>query len=95
VKKYIGAYFALLDGADAIIFTGGIGENAPPVRARICDSLTALGVRLDPARNEAARGVEAGISAAGQPVAVWVIPTNESLLIAQEAARLIGGEDPQ
>jgi acetate kinase len=90
-KKYIGAYVAALDGADAVVFTGGIGENAAPVRAQICDSLGSLGLRLDAARNDAAVGVEERISEPGATTAVWVIPTNESLLIAQDTTRLITG----
>lgn len=89
IKKYIGAYFAALDGADAILFTGGIGENAAAVRAQVCDSLGALGVRLDPVRNQAAVGLEERISTPEASTAVWVIPTDESLLIARDTARLI------
>lgn len=89
VKKYIGAFFAVLDGAHAIIFTGGIGENAFALRAEICDSLSSFGVELDPARNEAAAGVEAEISSPGARTPVWVIPTDESLLIARDAERTI------
>lgn len=84
VKKHIGAYFAALDGADAVVFTGGIGENAAPVRARICDSLGALGIAIDPGKNAAAGGREADISAEGARTRVWVIPTREELLIARE-----------
>ncbi len=89
IRKYIGAYYAVLNGADAVIFTGGIGENAPHIRARACDSLEALGIRLDPARNEAAVGVEMEISAPEAATRVWVIPTNEELLIARETARAL------
>ncbi len=90
IRKYLGAYYAVLNGADAVIFTGGIGENAPEVRARVCDSLDALGIRLDPARNRAAVGVEMDISAPQAATRVWVIPTNEELLIARETARALG-----
>ncbi|MCW5980981.1 MAG: acetate kinase [Bryobacteraceae bacterium] len=89
IKKYIGAYLAALNGADAILFTGGIGENAPAIRARACEALDALGVALDPGRNERARGAEAEISADGAKVKAWVIPTNEELLIARETMRCI------
>src|SRR5579863_348143 len=80
VTKYIGAYFAAMDGADAVIFAGGIGENSPPVRAQICASLGALGVRLDADKNRQAAGVELEIGESGAPTRVWVIPTNEELL---------------
>lgn len=89
IRKYLGAYYAVLNGADAVIFTGGIGENAPEVRARACESLEALGIRLDPARNRAAVGREMEISAENSPTRVWVIPTNEELLIARETLRAV------
>jgi len=91
VKKYIGAYAAVLNGADAVIFTGGIGENAPLVRAACCDSLDALGITVDRKRNERAIGVEMEISPGGARTPVWVVPTNEELLIARETVRCIAG----
>jgi acetate kinase len=90
-KKYLGAYFAAMNGADAVIFTGGIGENAPAVRAQICDGLSAFGIVLDPARNAAALGAEQDLSAAGATTQVWVIPTNEELLIARDTLRALLG----
>ena len=89
VRKYIGAYYAVLNGADAVIFTGGIGENAPLVRAGCCESLEALGIRLDAEKNERASGREMEISAGGARTAVWVIPTNEELLIARDTVHCI------
>jgi acetate kinase len=89
IRKYIGAYFAALSGVDAVVFTAGIGENAPAIRAAACESLEALGIRIDPARNEAALGVEADISADGAATRVWVIPTNEELLIGRDTVRCI------
>jgi acetate kinase len=91
VKKYIGSYLAALNGADAIVFTGGIGENAAPVRAQICDNLDGLGIRVDAVANAAAIGTEARIGIAGSPVDVWVIPTNEELLIARDTLRCLLG----
>jgi acetate kinase len=92
VRKFIGAYFAAMCGADAIIFTGGIGENAPGIRARIVGGLDRLGVRLDPAANaRTADGAEGPITVAGSPLEVWVIPTNEELLIARDTLRLVLG----
>jgi acetate kinase len=91
VKKYIGAYLATLNGADAVLFTGGIGENAPAIRAQICDRLDALGIVLDPARNEAARGQASRISRDNSACQVWVIPTDEELLIARDTLRCILG----
>jgi acetate kinase len=88
-KKYLGAYYAAMNGADAVIFTGGIGENAPPVRAGICGSLEALGIVIDPEKNQNALGQDADISASGASTQVWVIPTNEELLIARDTLRTI------
>lgn len=89
IRKYVGAYYAVLNGADAVIFTGGIGENAPEIRARVCRSLEALGIALDEERNRAAVGREMDVSAEGARTRVWVIPTNEELLIARETLRAL------
>jgi acetate kinase len=92
VKKYVGAYAAALGGVDAIIFTGGIGENAAPVRARSLAGLEFLGVRIDPAKNAAAvGGKEADISVPEATVRTLVIPTNEELIIARDTLRLVAG----
>lgn len=91
VKKYIGAYLATLNGADAVLFTGGIGENAPTIRAQICERLDALGIVLDPVRNEAARGQASRISRDDSACQVWVIPTDEELLIARDTLRCMLG----
>ena len=87
VKKWIGAFAAALGGLDALVFTGGIGENAPPVRARICDGLGFLGIELDTKRNGANEGV---ISADAGRVAVRVIRTDEEIMIARSVSRLLG-----
>ena len=87
VKKWIGALAAALGGLDTVVFAGGIGENAPTVRARICDGRGFLGIELDEKRNVANDGV---ISAAARPVAVRVIPTNEELMLAKMVCRVLG-----
>lgn len=89
IRKYIGSYMAALGGADAVIFTGGIGENAAEVREEICEGLQPLGVTLDPEKNRATLGVEAEISVSISPCMAWVIPTNEELLIARDTTRCI------
>ena len=91
VKKYIGAYLAAMNGADAIVFAGGIGENSPDVRRRILTELDWLGVRLDAARNGAAIGKETRIDGEGSRVELWVIPTDEELLIARDTYRVVTG----
>lgn len=92
VRKYVGAYLAALGGAQAVCFAGGIGENAPEVRRRICDGLQWFGLELDPAANAAAVGGRAArISTEGSRLRAWVIPTNEELLIARDTYRTIEG----
>jgi acetate kinase len=89
IRKYIGAYFAALGGAGGVVFSGGIGENSAEIRGRVCRTLSQLGIVIDEKRNEAARGVEAEISTPGAPVAVWVIPTNEEMMIARDTYRCL------
>ncbi len=91
VTKFIGAYLTVLGGADAILFTGGIGENAAPVREQICAGLGWLGVELDGVKNGAAQGADTCISADGSKIPVWVIPTDEELLIARDTFRCVMG----
>ena len=88
VRKYIGSYSAALGGLDCLVFTAGVGENSASMRARICEGLEYLGVKIDPEKNKV-RGKEAIISADDSKVTVWVIPTNEELMIAQDTAELV------
>ena len=88
VTKYVGAYVAALGGADALIFGGGIGENAPLFREKICGALEWLGIELDQARNEGTINREGVISKPGSRVEVWVIPTEENLMVAREACQV-------
>jgi acetate kinase len=87
VRKYIGSYLAAMNGANALIFTGGIGENSAVIRSRICQGLTNLGIAVDPQANEQRSDEPRAIG--NSPVPVWVIPTNEELLIARDTARCI------
>jgi acetate kinase len=87
LMKWIGAYTAALGGLDTLIFAGGIGENAPSVRARICAGLGYLGVEIDSARNEVNAEV---ISADTARVSVRVMRTNEELVIARSVLRILG-----
>lgn len=90
VKKYIGSYLARMNGADAIVFTGGIGENSADIRRRICADLDYLGIAIDPDRNESMTGGQEGeIGTDGARLRLYVIPTNEELLIARDAVRVI------
>ena len=89
VKKYIGSYCAVMNGLDGLVFTGGIGENAIKVRSRICAKMDYLGISLDPARNMVQRE-EATISPVGTRVRVFVIPTNEEIIVAREALTCLG-----
>jgi len=88
LRKYIGAYTAVLGRVDALVFTGGIGENAAPVRERTCRGLEPLGYVLDPAANAAPAEGPRDVAAADSSVRILVIPTDEEALIAREAARL-------
>ena len=88
VAKYIGAYAAALNGIDMLTFTAGVGENGPETRAAICEYLGFMGVKIDPVANKV-RGKETLISTPDSKVQVWVIPTNEELMIAQDTAELV------
>ncbi|MEA1050339.1 acetate kinase [Lamprobacter modestohalophilus] len=89
LKKYIGAYLAELGRTDALVFTGGIGENSAELRARACAGLETLGIRIDAAANTAASQQERAVSHAESPIQVLVIPTNEELQIAREAVEAV------
>jgi acetate kinase len=92
LKKYLGAYYAELGRVDAVVFTGGIGENDAEVRGRTCADLEGLGIRLDADANAAPGTGERAVSYADSPVKVLVIPTNEELEIAQQAFAAVQGE---
>lgn len=88
VRKYIGAYATALEGLDCLVFTAGVGENSPETRGAICEGLEFLGVKIDAEKNKA-RGQEVCISTPDSKVKVWIIPTNEELMIAQDTAELV------
>ncbi|MBI5690184.1 MAG: acetate kinase [Verrucomicrobia bacterium] len=88
-RHWIGAFLVELGGCDALVFTAGIGENNPDLRAAICGGLGDLGISLDPAKNEALRGAEGEITAAGARTRVFVIPANEELVVARETVRCL------
>jgi len=89
VRKYIGAYIAVLGGADAIVFGGGIGERSSEIRRRICEPLEPLGVRLDGERNTALTDAEGRISTDDSRIAAWVIPSDEERIIARDTFDLL------
>ncbi|MCM1529612.1 MAG: acetate kinase [Alistipes sp.] len=89
IKKYIGSYAAAMNGLDAVLFTGGIGENAYDVRAAVCENMEFFGIKLDKEVNDGLRGKLTKISADDSKVQVWVVPTNEELLIARDTLALI------
>jgi acetate kinase len=90
IIKYIGSYYAILPPLDAIVMTGGIGENATTIRAQICSGLKRLGVVGDPEANERTKlGATGPITAGSSELPIWVIPTNEELMIARETMRLV------
>jgi acetate kinase len=88
IRHYVGAYLVELGGVDAIAFTAGIGENQPEIRAAVCRGLDELGIVLDNDRNLAARG-ETAIHAASSRTQIWVVPTNEEIIVARQAKELL------
>jgi acetate kinase len=94
IKKYIGAYAAVLDTVDAVVFTGGIGENAVFLREQICNAVTQIGVQLDHAANQDAIAKEAQINTKDSRVKVFVIPTNEQAAIANDTYELTMDKQP-
>jgi acetate kinase len=92
VRKYVGAYLAAMGGADAIVFTGGIGENAPEIRGLICEGFEWAGLELDQERNSQCTGLCEGlISTDSSRLAAYTIPTDEELLIARDTVRCVRG----
>jgi acetate kinase len=91
-RKYIGAFLASMGGADAVVFTGGIGENSPDVRAMICTGMEWAGLHLDVAKNQETIGREGQISTDDSKLLAYAIPTDEELLIARDTVRVIQGE---
>ena len=88
IKKYIGAYAAAMGGVDAIVFTAGVGENQISMRTESCAGLEFLGIKIDPAKNNV-RGKEAEISTDDSRVKVWVVPTDEEIVIARDTMELV------
>lgn len=95
IKKYIGAYAAVLGGVDHIIFTGGIGENSEYVRREACSDMEFMGVFIDETRNKECVGNEGKISSDGSAVGVWAIPTNEELVYARDTVRCIATQQAE
>ncbi len=89
IAKFVGGYFMALGGCDGIVFTAGLGENQPQLRTEVCNYLKAVGVKLDEEKNNAARGITMQISAEDSSVPVWVIATNEELVIARDTKALV------
>jgi acetate kinase len=90
IRHYLGAYLLLLNGADAIVFTGGIGENSTHIREAICADLDWFGIYLDRQKNHEAKG-EAAIHGANSRVKLWIMPTNEEIIVARQAKELLSG----
>ena len=91
-RKYIGAFLACIDGADAVVFTGGIGENSPEIRALICEGMEWAGLKLDASRNQETVAREGKICTEDSTLLAYAIPTDEELLIARDTVRVILGE---
>lgn len=91
IRHYLGAYLVALNGADAIVFTGGIGENSATMRSAICTNLDWFGIKLDPHKNQHARG-EAAIHAEGCRVELWTMPTNEEIIVARQTQSVLSAQ---
>ena len=91
-RKYIGAFLACMGGADAIVFTGGIGENSPEIRARICEGMEWAGLKIDATKNQQTVAREGLISTDDSKLLAYAIPTDEELLIARDTVRVILGQ---
>jgi acetate kinase len=88
IRKYVGAYVAAMNGVDAIVFTAGIGENTPSLRTALCANLSYLGIAIDEEKNKI-RGEDVEISTPDSKVKVFVIPTDEELVIARDTAKIV------
>ena len=89
IRKYLGAYMVELGGPDVIVFTGGIGEFQPGLREEVCAGLEKLGVTLDPAKNVGVMGTETAIHAENSSTQVWVVPTNEEIIVARQSLKKV------
>ena len=89
IRQYLGAYLVELGGIDVIVFTGGIGENNPVLREMVCMNLDELGIRLSPHANDDARGTETPIHAKESKTQIWVVPTNEEIIVARQTVALL------
>lgn len=94
IRQYIGAYLTVLNGADAIVFTGGIGENSQRIRRDSLKNLDFAGIQLDPELNRTAKG-EGRISAAGSRTEIWIVPTNEEIVVARQSVEAVKGPEPR
>jgi len=92
IKKYISAYVGILNGIDGLVFTAGIGENSPTVREQICENLSVLGIEMDSGKNAEPGGGERFVSTPDSKVKIMIIPTNEELMIAREAKKILTNE---
>lgn len=88
IKRYVGQYLAVLNGADAIVFTGGIGENSSIVRNLVCDNMSYAGIELDQTRNETLKG-EVLLSSDRSKVQIWTVPTNEEIVVARQTVEVV------
>jgi acetate kinase len=88
VKKFIGSYAAVMNGVDCVVFTAGLGENSPEMREAVCENMDYLGIKLEKSKNNV-RGKAVDLSAEGSTTKVFVIPTNEELMIAKDVKEIV------
>ncbi|MDP7274185.1 MAG: acetate/propionate family kinase, partial [Planctomycetaceae bacterium] len=92
IRQYLAAQMAVLGGADVVVFTGGIGENSQQIREDVCRDMAWAGLVIDEERNGQVDG-ETEITGQGSDVAIWVVPTNEELIVARQTAAVVRGND--
>ncbi len=90
IRDYLGSFLVRLGGLDAIVFTGGIGENSARIRKAVCQGLEEIGIKLDDAKNESVKG-EGTISADDSKVAIWILATNEEIVVARQTVLAVTG----
>ena len=92
IRQYLGSYLVVLGGADAIVFTGGIGENSVRIRRDVCEGLEWAGISLDETKNTSVeRGSESCVSSDNSKTQIWVVPTNEEIVVARQTVEIVDG----
>ncbi len=89
IRQYLAGYIAVLGGIDAVVFTGGIGENSRFIREQVCAGFDWAGLKLDAEKNSSATASEQSIADAGSKIDIWIVPTNEEIVVARQTAAVL------